>query len=140
MAAWTLEVSSTGPTHHKLVEHLGKVTMIASARGAKGEKALLFIWHQQLGHSSVKTAVVSAKGVISGMRITDLPMKIPSLDACATCVAAKSVHLPRKEGRSRASEYLEWVHIDITSPMPVKSAGGGSTCISSWTTTRGRFM
>ena len=37
---------------------------------------------------------------------------------------AKAVHLPHKEGRTRASEYLEQVHIDIAGPMPVRSAGG----------------
>jgi len=36
----------------------------------------------------------------------------------------KSVHLPHKEGRGRASEYLGRVHIDIVGPMPVKSVGG----------------
>ena len=58
------------------------------------------------------------------MVITDLPKKIPGLDACAACVAAKSVHLPHKEGRNRAEVYLDRVHIDITGPMPKKSAGG----------------
>ena len=33
--------------------------------------------------------------------ITDLPEKIPGLDACATCVAVKAVHSPHKEERSR---------------------------------------
>ena len=36
--------------------------------------------------------------------VTDLPTKIPALDACAACVAAKSVHVPHKEGRNRARE------------------------------------
>ena len=58
-----------------------------------------------------------------GVVVTDLPAKVPSLDACAACVAGKSVHLPHKEGRGRASGYLERVHIDITGPMPVMSAG-----------------
>ena len=44
------------------------------------------------------------------MVITDLPVKVPGLGACAACVAGKSVHLPRKEGRKRASEYLERAH------------------------------
>jgi len=48
----------------------------------------------------------------------------PSLDGCATCVAAKSVHLPHKEGRRRTNKYLEWAHINIVGSMPVKSAGG----------------
>ena len=38
---------------------------------------------------------------------------LPSLDACTACVAAKKVHFPREEGRSRAGEYLGRVHIDI---------------------------
>jgi hypothetical protein len=53
----------------------------------------------------------------------------PGLDGCATRTAAKSVHLPHKEGRRRTSKYLEWAHIDIVSPMPVKSAGGREYCV-----------
>jgi len=34
------------------------------------------------------------------------------------------VHLPHKEGRGRATEYLERVHIDIAGPMHVPSARG----------------
>jgi len=68
--------------------------------------------------------VVLAVSGADGMVITDLPKKIPGLDACAACVAAKSVHLPHKEGRNRAEVYLDRVHIDITGPMPKKSAGG----------------
>jgi len=120
-----MEVSGTGLTHNELVEHLGNVAMVASARGAEGGKATLLTWHRRLGHLSFKTVVASVKGV-TGMEITDLPTKVPGLDACAACVAAKSVHLPHKEGRSRAGEFLERVHIDIAGPMPVKSAGGKS--------------
>ena len=57
-------------------------------------------------------------------RITDLPEKIPGLDACAACVAVKEVHFPYKEGYSCAGDYLCRVHIDIARPMQVKSAGG----------------
>ena len=58
------------------------------------------------------------------MVITDLPEKIPGLDACAACIAAKAVHFPHKERYSCAGEYLGRVHIEITGPMKVKSAGG----------------
>ena len=58
------------------------------------------------------------------MMFTDLPETIPGPDACAARAAAKEVHFPYKEGRSRAREYLGRVHIDITGPMQVKSAGG----------------
>ena len=57
------------------------------------------------------------------MVITDLPEKIPGPDACAAWAAAKEVHFPYKEGRSRAREYLGRVHIDIAGPTQVKSAG-----------------
>ena len=60
---------------------------------------------------------------MSGTVITDVPAKVPGLNVCAACVARKSVHLPHKEGRGRASEYLERVHIHIASPMPIASAG-----------------
>jgi hypothetical protein len=58
------------------------------------------------------------------MVITDLPSKIPGLDACAACVAAKLVHLPHRKGCERATDYLDLIHIDVTGPMPVKSARG----------------
>jgi len=58
------------------------------------------------------------------MEITDVPVRIPGLDACSVCVAAKMVHLPHKEGRGRATEYLERVHVEIAGPMHVPSAGG----------------
>ena len=59
-----------------------------------------------------------------GVVIMDLPVSAPGLDACAVCVAGKSVHLPHKEGCERVGDYLERVHIDIAGPMPVMSAGG----------------
>jgi len=58
------------------------------------------------------------------MVITDLPKKIPGLDACAACVATKSVHFPHKEGQNRAGVYLDRDHVDIAGPVPMKSAGG----------------
>ena len=79
-------------------------------------KPTLPTWHRYLGHSSFETVVASAKSGVTGIEISDLPKKIPGLDACAACVAAKSVHLPRREGRGRVSEYLERVHIDISGP------------------------
>ena len=51
------------------------------------------------------------------MVIINLPVKISGPDACAACVAGKSV-------RGRAGGYLELVHIDIAVPMPVSLAGG----------------
>ena len=82
------------------------------------------LWHRRLGHLSFKTVVALAESGADGMVITDLPKKIPGLDTCAACVAAKSVHFPHKEGRNRAEAYLDRVHIDIARPMPKKSAGG----------------
>jgi len=77
-----------------------------------------------VGHLSFKTVVALVESGADGMVITDLPKKIPSLDTCAACVAAKSVHFPHKEGRTHAEAYLDRVHIDIPRPMPKKSAGG----------------
>jgi len=65
-----------------------------------------------------------AQGGASGVEITDLPARIPGLDACSACVMAKMVHLPHKEGRSRATKYLERVHVGIAGPMHVPSARG----------------
>lgn len=49
------------------------------------------------------------------MVITNLPVKIPDLDAWFTCVAGKSVP-------GRAGGYLELFNTDIAVPMPVVSA------------------
>jgi len=58
------------------------------------------------------------------MVITNVPVRIPGLDTCSTCVTVKMVHLLHKEGRNCATKYLEWVHVDIASPMYVPSARG----------------
>ena len=98
--------------------------MAATAKGGKGSEATLMNWHRWLGHPSFKTVVELAKSGVSGMVITDMTGKVPGLDVCAVCVAGKLVHLPHKEGRGQASEYLERVHIDIAGPMPIASASG----------------
>ena len=85
--------------------------------GADGEKAAILTWHQRLGHSSFKTVVVSARNGVSGYG-NNGPTN--GFNACAACVAATSVHLPHKEGRGWVREYLEQVHIDISSPVPPK--------------------
>ena len=58
------------------------------------------------------------------MEITNLPARILGLDACSASVMVKMVHLPHKEGCSHATEYLEWVHVNIAGPMHVPSARG----------------
>jgi hypothetical protein len=83
----------------------------------------LITW-QTPGSPTLKTVVALAGSGANDMVITDLPPKIPSLDACAACVAAKSVHLPHKEGRNRVSEYLGRVHIGVAGTMEVQSAEG----------------
>ena len=77
-----------------------------------------------MGHSSFKAVIALAKNGASGIVIMDIPAKTLGLDACAACIAGKSVHPPHKKGRQRANKYLEQVHIDIAGPMPIKSAGG----------------
>jgi len=122
LAAWARGVA--GPTHEELIERLGAVALVATAKGPDGMRVTLWTWHRRLGHPAFKMVLALAQSGASGMVITDVPAVVPSLDACAACVAAKAIHLPHKEGRSRASEYLERVHIDIVSPMPTKSVGG----------------
>ena len=124
MAAWTVEGVEAESALDELTEHLGRVAMVAMVKGPDSKRASLLTWHRQLGHLSFKTMVTLAKGGVSGMEISDLPTKIPGLNACTTCAVAKAVHLLHKEGWSRATEYLKRVHIDIAGLMPVKSAGG----------------
>jgi len=62
--------------------------------------------HRRLGHPAFKTVIVLAEGMADSMVITDLPAKIPGLAACVACVAAKSAHLPHKEGCERADKQL----------------------------------
>ena len=122
LVAWTDDHRE--PTYPELVERLLKVAVTAMARGGNRMEATLMTWHRRLGHPSFKTVVALARSGASGIVISDIPVRIPGLDTCAACVAAKLVHLPHKGGRKRVSKYLERVHIDIAGPMPVKSAGG----------------
>ena len=124
LAAWTDMGNHAELTQEELIRRLEGVAMTATAKGADGLQATLLTWHRRLGHPAFKTVVALAQSGASGIVITDLPAKAPGLDACVACVAAKLVHVPHKEGRGRASEYLGRVHIDIIGPMPVKSAGG----------------
>ena len=122
LAAWTNEHRE--PTYPELAQRLQKVAMTTTARGGNGREATLMTWHRRLGHPLFKTVVALARSGASGIVISNIPAKIPGLDACAVCVVAKSVHLLHKEGRKWASRYLGRVHIDIAGPMPVKSVGG----------------
>ena len=97
LAAWAVE-GVAEPAPDELVECLEKVAMVATAKGPDGKRASLMTWHRRLGHSSFKTVVVSTKKGVSGMEISDLPEKTPGLNACTTCIVAKAVHLPHKEG------------------------------------------
>jgi len=58
------------------------------------------------------------------MEITDVPVRIPGLDACPTCIAAKMVHLLHKEGHGCVTKYLKRVHVKIAGPMHVLLTGG----------------
>jgi len=61
-------------------------------RGGSGPRASLLTWHRRLGHLSFKTVVELAQEGASGLEITDVPARIPGLDACSTCVAVE-VHV-----------------------------------------------
>jgi hypothetical protein len=98
VAAWTMNGDTDETTHNKLVGHLEKVAMVATARGSDGVKACLLTWLRRLGHLILKTVMALAHDGASGIVIMDLPENVPGLDGCAACVTAKSVHLPHKEG------------------------------------------
>jgi len=119
-AAWTTE--GEDPTQEESMERLGKVAMLATAKGADQHKGDAGDLAPTVG--SFRAVVVLAEIGADGMVITDLPKKIPGRDACAACVGAKSVHFPHKEGRNCAGVHLDRVHIDVAGPMPTKSAGG----------------
>jgi len=96
--AWITGGDDTEPTHEVLVGRLGTVAMVATAKGADGMKAT---WVRCLGLPSFKIVVTLAENGTNGMVIMNLPEKIPSLGACAACVAAKAVHLSHEEGYER---------------------------------------
>jgi len=125
LAGWTTDSREGESTYQELLECLGKVAMTATVRGGSGPKASLLTWYRWLGHLSFTTIMELAQGGASGMEINDVLARIPGLDACSACIAAKMVHLPHKEGRGRATEYFERVHVGIAGPMHVPSAGGG---------------
>ncbi len=130
----------TEPTHQELMERLEVIIMTAAAKGGTGTKAALMTWRRRLGHPLFKTVVELAQSGASGMVIANLPVNVRGLDACAACVAEKSVHLPHKEGRARVGEFLEWFHIDIAGPMPVARLEGENMSTSSWMITLAQYL
>jgi hypothetical protein len=73
------------PTHEELIKCLASIALSATAKRADSMKASLLSWHRRFGHPSFKTEVELAKYGANGILITDLSLKIPSLDACAAC-------------------------------------------------------
>jgi hypothetical protein len=124
IVAWIDNGVQGEPTHQDIIGCLNSFVMAATARGGKGSVATLMTWHHWLGHPSFKTVIELVKSSMSRMVISDIPVKIPGLDAYVACVVGKSIHLPHKEGCGWASEYLEHLHMDIASPMAVASLGG----------------
>ena len=122
LAAWAMEATED-LLAGQLIQRLKDTALNTTARGGDRVKASLMTWHHWLGHPSFKTVVQLAQGGGSGMIITDTPAVVPALDACAACVASKSVHLPHKTSRTCATEYLEQVHVNIAGLMPVPSGG-----------------
>jgi hypothetical protein len=103
LAAW---IDGADTTYEELEQRLDRAALVATAKGSHRTEATLMTWHRRLGHPAFKPTVELAQRRASGMVITDLPARIPGLDACVACVAAQSVHLPHKEGRERATLLL----------------------------------
>ena len=134
LAGWTTDSREGESTYQERLERLGKDVMTATVGGGSRPKASLLTWHRWLGHLSFKTIMELAQGGARGMKITDVLVRNPGLDACSACVAAKMVHLPHKEGRGRATEYLGQVHVDIAGTMQFRQVEVSSTYTSQWTT------
>jgi len=62
--------------------------------------------------------IMLAEGMADSMVITSLPAKILGLTACVACVAARSAHLPHKEGCKQANKQLQCIQIDMAGSMP----------------------
>ena len=67
------------------MERLGKVAVVATAKGADSMRATLMTRHRWLGHPSFKTVVALAESGAGGMVIADLPKMIPGLGAVHGC-------------------------------------------------------
>ena len=63
------------------MEHVEGVDMTATEEGGKGTEAALMNWYRRLSHPPLKTVVELAQNGASWIVITDLPVKIPGLDA-----------------------------------------------------------
>jgi len=84
-AAWTTE--GEDPTHEELLERLGKVAVVVTAKGADGMRATLMTWHRRLGHPSFKTMTALAEGGPDGMAMTK---KILGFE-CARCMCYSEI-------------------------------------------------
>jgi len=89
LAGWMTDSGEGESTYQELLGRLGKVAMTATVRRGSGPKASLLTWHHRLGHLSFKTVVELAQEGASGLEITDVPARIPGLNACSACVAVE---------------------------------------------------
>jgi len=92
-AAWLGEEVRKDQTPKDVAKQIDNHTLVATAKGGRSSDASLLTWHRRLGHPSFKAVVELSRGGVSGMVITDVPEKIPSLDSCAACVTGKLLHL-----------------------------------------------
>jgi len=106
---------------HKCLALKCKYPDTAFSTGENKELVSLFNWHQRMGHHSLKTIVVMAKGAVTGMVLKEIPKDIPSMDICPSCMLMKSWHFPYKDRRMHATEPLKLIHGDLVGPMPIES-------------------
>ena len=78
------------------------------------------LWHHRFGHP-VKRTVSMLPKFISGLENVKLTI---SENICEGCIWAKSCRKPFGEATNHSNEILEWIHIDVCSPMPVILTGG----------------
>jgi len=121
LAAWTIEGDEEVLTHEELVEHLEKVAMVTTAKGADDTRAMLMTWDRRLGHLSFKTVVALAKNGAKGIQTyrRQCPVLMHVLHA---------LQQKRSTSRIRKGAIVwssTWVECTSTlRDLQVKSAGG----------------
>ena len=102
-------------------EAAAKVSLSALSISKKSDAISVYVWHQTMGHQSMKTIVDTENSVVTRTVLKDIHGDLPTMDSCLSCSLATAQHFLFKTGCMCMTMPLEPIHGDIVSPMPVES-------------------
>ncbi|DBA92951.1 TPA: hypothetical protein ACH3X2_14242 [Trebouxia sp. C0005] len=81
------------------------------------------LWHRRFGHLGYDN-LIKLKGMVDGISVTDVQLKLQQQLLCEPCVVAKQQRDPFPVSSQSSKRALELIHVDVCGPLQVPSRGG----------------